>query len=49
MQFENLEQLCNDPRARVAVLAEMNAVGKEEQVTSFTNHVFTLPSSGGAI
>ncbi|KAJ4719470.1 Long-Chain Acyl-CoA Synthetase [Melia azedarach] len=33
--FENLEQLCNDPRARVAVLAEMNAVGKEEQLRGF--------------
>lgn len=43
MQFEDLEQLCNDPRARAAVLAEMNAVGKEGQVTFFTkNIIFTL-------
>ncbi|KAH9689254.1 Long chain acyl-CoA synthetase 7 (peroxisomal) [Citrus sinensis] len=33
--FEDLEQLCNDPRARAAVLAEMNAVGKEGQLRGF--------------
>ncbi|KAL4567499.1 hypothetical protein LXL04_023084 [Taraxacum kok-saghyz] len=30
-----LEQLCNDPRARTAVLADMDAIGKEAQVTYF--------------
>lgn len=44
MQFENLEQLCNDPRARRVVLAEMDAIGKEDQVNSFTKYVFH-PSS----
>lgn len=34
-KFEDLEQLCNDPRARAAVLAEMNAVGKEGQLRGF--------------
>ena len=35
MQPENLEQLCKDPRARAAVLADMEAVGKEAQVPGF--------------
>ncbi|XP_074346966.1 long chain acyl-CoA synthetase 6, peroxisomal-like [Apium graveolens] len=34
MQPENLEQLCNDPRARVAVLADMD-VGGEAQLRGF--------------
>lgn len=33
MQCESLEQLCNDPRARTAVLADMDQTGKEAQVT----------------
>lgn len=41
MQFENLEQLCNDPRARRAVLAEMDAVGKEDQVNSSNQVCFS--------
>lgn len=31
MQFDNLQQLCNDPRARAAVLADMDAIGGEAQ------------------
>ena len=32
LQYENLEQLYNDPRARSAVLADMDAAGREAQV-----------------
>ncbi|XP_044483371.1 long chain acyl-CoA synthetase 7, peroxisomal [Mangifera indica] len=35
IEFENLEQLCNDPRARRVVLAEMDAIGKEDQLRGF--------------
>ncbi|KAF5786349.1 putative long-chain-fatty-acid--CoA ligase [Helianthus annuus] len=35
IKFESLEQLCNDPRARKAVLADMDAVGKEAQLRGF--------------
>ncbi|KAH9755057.1 Long chain acyl-CoA synthetase 7 (peroxisomal) [Citrus sinensis] len=35
IKFEDLEQLCNDLRARAAVLAEMNAVGEEGQLRGF--------------
>ncbi|XP_076923915.1 long chain acyl-CoA synthetase 6, peroxisomal-like [Bidens hawaiensis] len=35
IQFESLEQLCNDPRARAAVLADMDVVGKEAQLRGF--------------
>ncbi|XVF41930.1 hypothetical protein PTKIN_Ptkin01aG0320200 [Pterospermum kingtungense] len=35
IKYENLEQLCNDPRARNAVLAEMDNVGREAQLRGF--------------
>ncbi|EXB52560.1 Long chain acyl-CoA synthetase 7 [Morus notabilis] len=35
IKYEDLGQLCNDPRARSAVLAEMDAVGREAQLRGF--------------
>ncbi|KAL0921941.1 hypothetical protein M5K25_005892 [Dendrobium thyrsiflorum] len=35
IQYDNLEQLCSDPRARAAVLAEMDEVGKQAQLRGF--------------
>ncbi|XP_071716268.1 long chain acyl-CoA synthetase 6, peroxisomal-like [Rutidosis leptorrhynchoides] len=35
IKFESLEQLCNDPRARTAVLADMDQTGKEAQLRGF--------------
>ncbi|PWA65219.1 long-chain acyl-CoA synthetase 6 [Artemisia annua] len=35
LQFESLEQLCHDQRARIAVLADMDATGKEAQLRGF--------------
>lgn len=35
IKFGSLEQLCNDPRARTAVLADMDAIGKEAQLRGF--------------
>ncbi|PWA65218.1 long-chain acyl-CoA synthetase 6 [Artemisia annua] len=35
IKFESLEQLCNDPRTRTAVLADMDAAGKEAQLRGF--------------
>uniref|UniRef100_A0A0E0BNV3 Long-chain-fatty-acid--CoA ligase n=1 Tax=Oryza glumipatula TaxID=40148 RepID=A0A0E0BNV3_9ORYZ len=35
IQHEDLRQLCADPRARSAVLAEMDSIGKEAQLRGF--------------
>ncbi|KAL3843960.1 hypothetical protein ACJIZ3_001363 [Penstemon smallii] len=35
IKYEDLGQLCSDPRARAAVLAEMDLVGKEAQLRGF--------------
>ncbi|WVZ88020.1 hypothetical protein U9M48_034582 [Paspalum notatum var. saurae] len=35
IQYEDLRQLCADPRARAAVLADMDAIGKEAQLRGF--------------
>ncbi|XP_021817428.1 long chain acyl-CoA synthetase 7, peroxisomal isoform X4 [Prunus avium] len=35
IKYEDLTQLCNDPRARTAVLASMDALGKEAQLRGF--------------
>lgn len=35
IKYESLGQLCIDPRAKAAVLAEMDAVGKEAQLRGF--------------
>lgn len=34
-KYENLAQLCNDPRVRTAILADMDAVGREAQLRGF--------------
>lgn len=35
IMYNDLTQLCNDPRAKAAVLAEMDAVGREAQLRGF--------------
>ncbi|KAK3136107.1 hypothetical protein QOZ80_5BG0428200 [Eleusine coracana subsp. coracana] len=35
IQYEDLKQLCADPRAKAAVLADMNSIGKEAQLRGF--------------
>ncbi|KAJ8766303.1 hypothetical protein K2173_022362 [Erythroxylum novogranatense] len=35
IKYESLDQLCKDPRARAAVLADMDAAGKEAQLRGF--------------
>ncbi|XP_065863366.1 long chain acyl-CoA synthetase 6, peroxisomal-like [Euphorbia lathyris] len=35
IKYDNLEQLCNDPRAKAAVLADMDALGKEAKLRGF--------------
>ncbi|KAE9589019.1 putative long-chain-fatty-acid--CoA ligase [Lupinus albus] len=35
IMYNDLQQLCNDPRARAAVLAEMDAVGRNAQLRGF--------------
>ena len=42
MQFKDLQQLCNDPRARAAVLADMNATGREAQACYLNETWFWL-------
>lgn len=40
VQYEDLGQLCNDPRARAAVLADMDAIGKEAEALHKMNLMF---------
>ncbi|KAH7573749.1 hypothetical protein JRO89_XS03G0201900 [Xanthoceras sorbifolium] len=37
IKYETLEQLCNDPRAKAAVLADMDALGREAQAILLTD------------
>lgn len=40
VQFEDFKKLCDDSRARGAVLTDMDAIGREAQVTSSLNITF---------
>lgn len=35
IKYESLEHFCNDPRARAAVLADLDAIGREAQLRGF--------------
>ncbi|CAI0429901.1 unnamed protein product [Linum tenue] len=35
IKFDNLEQLCNDPRTKAVVLSDMDAIGREAQLRGF--------------
>ncbi|TQD97581.1 hypothetical protein C1H46_016841 [Malus baccata] len=45
IKFEDLGKLCNDPRARAAVLADMDAIGREAQASYFNKITQTLSVS----
>lgn len=47
MQYQDLGELCNDPRTRASILADMDAVGREAQasylgITGFCLFDFTF-------
>ena len=43
LQYEDLRELCADSRAKAAVLAEMDDVGKQAQVTPYLLAHMCLP------
>lgn len=45
MQYQDLGQLCSDPRAGAAVLADMDAVGREAQASYLNIMLGTLISA----
>lgn len=48
VQYENLAQLCNDPRVRAAILADMDAVGREAQVVHLEKSNFKFEHINGS-